>query len=176
MIKKTPWVGFNTNIDDKTILRSYEFDKEMAIKYEQTNLENLVCTYNQITNYKLVKSLINRFGKEDVLPQYGFNYPLTKKASSTIVNNIYNKKTVKFTLSKKSIKKGKFTTIKLTAYKNVIVQAVKIKKKDKKFLKIKKVKNGIKVKVSKKVRNGKKFTITVTLKNGNKKNIKLTAR
>ncbi|MDR2458413.1 MAG: InlB B-repeat-containing protein [Clostridiales Family XIII bacterium] len=101
---------------------------------------------------------------------------ITKNSSSTVVDAPANKKTVKFIRSKKSIKRGKTGTIKLTSYNNVTVKTVKMGKSTKKFITVKKVKNGIKVKVSKKAKKGKKYTVTVTLKNGNKKLIKITAK
>jgi uncharacterized repeat protein (TIGR02543 family) len=96
-------------------------------------------------------------------------------APATIVNHPDFKKYVKITASaKKSIKKKKSVTIKLTAYKNVTIKSATLDKAGKKLkLKVTKGKNSIKLKASTKRGKAK---ITVTLKNGNKKVITVTIK
>jgi uncharacterized repeat protein (TIGR02543 family) len=90
-------------------------------------------------------------------------------APSALVNAPANKDVVKFTApSKKTVKRNKSVSIKLTNFKNVTVKSISIDKKGKKLIKAKKGRNKITLKS-----RGKKGTtkIRVTLKNGNRKTI-----
>jgi uncharacterized repeat protein (TIGR02543 family) len=96
-------------------------------------------------------------------------------APATVTNSADFKAYVKVTAStKKTVKKKKSVTIKLTAYKNAEVKSIALDKAGKKLkLKVTKGKNIIKVKAGSK--KGK-VKITVTLKNGNKKVLTLTIK
>jgi uncharacterized repeat protein (TIGR02543 family) len=102
---------------------------------------------------------------------------ISSNSPSTIVNSpAVSNIVVIVAKASKTVKKGKTVIIKLTKFKNVEVKSIKISKKYKKYLSIKKVKNGVKVKLSKKAKKGKKFKFTVTLKNGKKKTLTIKAK
>ncbi|MDR2458226.1 MAG: leucine-rich repeat domain-containing protein [Clostridiales Family XIII bacterium] len=101
-------------------------------------------------------------------------FDITTNSPAKIVNDPVFKHIVRFITSVRYFKKGKTNTIKkLTSYKNVTVKSTKVSFNYRKFVTVKKTKNGLKVKVSKKIKDKAKFSIKVTLKNGNTKTLKI---
>jgi uncharacterized repeat protein (TIGR02543 family) len=100
-----------------------------------------------------------------------------KSSPSSQVNAAANKAIVKIKAkASQSIKRGKAKKITLTSYTNVVVKKITISKAAKKYLKVAKTKNAVKVTVSKKAKKGKKYKFVVQLKNGNKKTFTVKAK